>query len=293
MANLSNIARLNSVITASRSRLAYINLSVTGGVSSYSGWISNFHIYKLSDPSHSHPLFLDLTKDNDLFLLFVLASCWSRTGQFENATYFTVYLKEKEYDNPTLWLNSVFVNSERSRKEHSVSYILGIYEDIRLPGRKDVAFRSDFYDGVAVLASKWDDIKQSLIESEAKKDYSIFINKMRSIGGIGGSGPDGKMSIKIPLILRELRVAGRFSDIPGEWCCVPDQRVLKACKSSFLNITFDFPDNHRKYPLTRKYAIDPGIRGVLNKSQVIYSYFNDLYDIPLFAYEDLHKMGLI
>ncbi|MCR4660648.1 MAG: hypothetical protein K5765_01445 [Clostridia bacterium] len=293
MANLLNISRLNSVLTANSSKLAYINLNVIGEASSYSGWISNFHIYKRRDHSHSSPLFLDLTNDNDLFMLFVLASCWSRTGQFENATYFTVYLKEKGYDDPLLWLNPSFVNSERRIKDQSVNYILGIYEDIRLPGRKEISFRSDFYDGVAILASNWNDIKQSLNDSETKKDYSIFINKIRSIGGIGGAGPDGRMSIKIPLILRELRVAKRFSDIPGEWCCVPDQRVLKTCKSSFFNITFDFPDNYRKYPLTRRYVLDPGIRMVLNKSQVIYSYFGDLYDIPLFAYEDLHKMCLI
>lgn len=40
------------------------------------------------------------------------------------------------------------------------------------------------------------------------------------------------------------------------------------------------------------YVIDPGIASVLKKSQIIYSFFIDLYDIPLFAYEDLKKKKL-
>jgi len=293
VANIANITTLNTVLGANAHRLAYINLNTTTTPASYSGWISNFHIYKLSDQGHTAPIYLNLNLDNDLFLLFVLASCWSRTGQFENATYFTVYLKEKGYDNPSLWLSSTFVNSERAHKDLSVREILSIYEDIRLPGRKEIAFRSDFYDGVVVLAEKWNDIKQSLTDSENRNDYSIFVNKIRSIGGIGGSGPDGRMSIKIPLILRELRVAGRYRNIPGEWCCVPDQRVLKACKLPFFDIDFSFPDNNHNYPLTNRYTMDSGITTVLKKSQIIYSLFGDLYDIPLFAYEDLHKMNLV
>lgn len=293
MANLGNIGRLKTILGVSAHRLAYINLIGTGAACSYSGWVSNFHIYKLTDRTHSKPLFLDLTLDNDLFLLFVLASCWSRTGQFENATYFVVYLKEFGFDNPKLWLNPTFVNHQRNAKDKSVADILNIYEDIRLTERKAIAFRIDFYDGVAVLAQNWDEIKRSLSDSEAHRNYSIFINRIRSIGGIGGSGPNGKMSIKIPLILRELRVAKRYAGIPGEWCCVPDQRVLEACKLPFFDIDFKYPDNLHHWPLTNRYNLDSGIETVLKKSQILYSYFGNLYDIPMFAYKDLQNMGLI
>ena len=82
MANVTNITRLNKVLSENADKLAYINLNTTTTPVLYGGWISDFHIYKKSDPKHTTPLFLDLYQDNDLFLLFVLASCWSRTGQF-------------------------------------------------------------------------------------------------------------------------------------------------------------------------------------------------------------------
>ena len=68
---------------------------------------------------------------------------------------------------------------------------------------------------------------------------------------------------------------------------------MKACELPFFDIDFRFPDNNFKYPLTNKYMMDPGITTVLKKSQIIYSLFGDLYDIPLFAFEDLNKMKLI
>lgn len=78
------------------------------------------------------------------------------------------------------------------------------------------------------------------------------------------------MRIKIPLILRELRCQSVFSNIPGELCCVPDERVKVTSKE--LGITIPNVTS---------------INSLLKASKVIYDNFGDLYDIPLFAYEDI------
>ncbi|MFO7815125.1 MAG: hypothetical protein R6V14_05250 [Halanaerobiales bacterium] len=78
------------------------------------------------------------------------------------------------------------------------------------------------------------------------------------------------MRIKIPLILRELRCQNIYKDIPGKYCCVPDARVKNAAQQ--LNIKLPYINS---------------ISNLLKASGVIYKHFGDLYDIPLFAYEDL------
>jgi hypothetical protein len=91
---------------------------------------------------------------------------------------------------------------------------------------------------------------------------------MREIEGLGVG--DRKMLIKIPLILRELRCQNIYENISGELCCVPDARVFDAGKE--LNL---------KIPRTGN------LENLIVSSTKIYKLFGDLYDIPLFAYNDL------
>ena len=76
------------------------------------------------------------------------------------------------------------------------------------------------------------------------------------------------MRIKIPLILRELRCQRIYDNIPGKFCCVPDERVKAASKEIGIKMpTINSLDN------------------LFKASEVIYNHFGDLYDIPLFSYE--------
>ena len=79
------------------------------------------------------------------------------------------------------------------------------------------------------------------------------------------------MLIKIPLILRELRCQNIYENISGGYCCVPDMRVIEAADALDLNLS----------PVTE--------RNLFQLSERIYGDFGDLYDLPLFAYEDIRQ----
>ena len=271
------IAALFRAVDENAGKLPYLNLKTEGDVVSYGGWVSDFRVYKRADKEHTAPTRLDLFPDRGLFLLFLLASCWSRTGPFENGVSFTLYVKDNWQDFARI--TEDFIEREKARRERAAREVLSVYEDI---SRKEVAFREDFYDGARILAQNWEQIKNSLLLSEKSRDYTLFIRVMRSIDGLGSG--EKAMRIKIPLILRELRIAGRYADIPKEWCSVPDGRVLKACKK--LDISFRFPDAMGRMP-RRARAVDADMRQVLKKSQMIHSVFGELYDIALFAHKDL------
>ena len=275
------IERLIAAVVENRDKLSYLHAREENGVYSYAGWVSNFGIYRVDDREMTKPISLDLKTERGLFLLFVLASCWSRTGPFENASYFTLYIKD-HWDSDISSYTKAFIDEERKNRENSVRTILREYQD---SARKEVYFRPDFYDGVYVLSTEWEGIKEALRESEAEGDYTIFIRHIRDIEGLGGHGPRGKMRIKIPLLLRELAIAERYRGIPKEWCCVPDKRVLDACKE--LGIGFDFPDAKGHYPLRGIRRVDSQMQMILKESQIIYSLFGEWYDIALFAYQDV------
>ena len=95
------------------------------------------------------------------------------------------------------------------------------------------------------------------------------MNFMKNINGL--AGPSKKMSIKIPLILRELRCQNIYDNIPGEFCCVADKRVVDASKKIGIKLPY----------VTRT------TNNLIKVSTIIYELFGDLYDIPLFAKEDL------
>lgn len=251
---------IKSVIE-NKDKLIYINLNENN---QYKGWVSNFNI-KL--PSGQN-MKLDLSKEEDLFLLFVLASSWSKTGPWENAALFTTYLKLSNKAKVELWLNDEFVIEEIDNKEINAKIIVNSCQGI-VP-RKKVSFRKDYYSSIVILAKNWEEIKEVLETSNKNNDYMIFVNYISQIEGLGAG--KNKMRIKIPLILRELRCQNVYDNIPGELCCVPDERV----KVSSKELGIELPNIN-------------SLKGLFKASKIIYENFGDLYDIPLFAYEDLKQ----
>ncbi len=251
--------QLIQAVIDNKDSISYINLNENN---QYLGWTYDFNII-LPD---NNKMCLDLRQEGDLFLLFVLASSWSKTGPWENAAFFATYLKASRKFELDLWYDDGFVKKEIATKDVKAAEIVKICSG--LVSRKKVSFRSDLYASVSVIARNWNMIKEKLELSALKNDYLIFIRYIATLDGLGAR--QNRMRIKIPLILRELRCQQIYPDIPGELCCVPDERVKAASKA--LGI---------KLPSVNS------IDGLFKASAVIYKHFKDLYDIPLFAYEDL------
>lgn len=251
--------KLINAVIKNKDKLSYININANN---QYRGWTCDFNIILPNNQRMS----LDLKQEEDLFLLFILASSWSKTGPWENAAFFTTYLKQGNKAKVELWLDSDFVNKEIDKSKNSSQSIVNICRGV--VARKKVSFRSDYYSSIVVLAKNWREIKSSLEMSNFKGDYRIFIDFISTLDGLGAG--KNKMRIKIPLILRELRCQQIYNNIPGELCCVPDERVKVASKEIGIKIP------HIN-----------SLDSLLRASKVIYEYFGDLYDIPLFAYEDV------
>lgn len=251
--------RLITSIIQNKDNLSYINLNKDN---SYKGWTSNFSIIL----PNNEKMHLDLTIESDLFLLFVLASSWSKTGPWENAAYFTTYLKHRKKDDINIWIDDEFINNEITSRAFNAGDIVNLSNGL-IP-RKKVSFRKDYYSSVSVLAQNWEEIKVNLEEASHTGDYLVFVNFMNSIQGLGAG--TNRMRIKIPLILRELRCQHIYDNIPGKLCCVPDERVFSSAKE-----------------LGIKLPRISSIRNMLRASEIIYDNFGDLYDIPLFAFEDV------
>lgn len=80
---------IKELVIKNKHKLSYININDNN---LYTGWVSDFHLkYK---PKNIQ-LKLNLKKESDLFLLFVLASSWSKTGPWENALFFVSLSKDK------------------------------------------------------------------------------------------------------------------------------------------------------------------------------------------------------
>lgn len=251
--------KLIATIIKNKTNLAYVNINDNN---EYMGWIHNFNIKTVTGEN----VCLNLFKEKDLFLLFVLASSWSKTGPWENAAFFITYLKLTSKDDINLWLDSEFVNNEIRNSIQNSNYITEVCTG--LTPRKKVSFRKDYYSSVVVIAENWDEIKQHLERASQEGDYWIFIEYISSIEGLGAG--KNKMRIKIPLILRELRCQKIYDNIPGELCCVPDERVKLSSKEIGINL-----------------PTITSIKSLFKASKIIYDNFGDLYDIPLFAYEDI------
>ena len=240
----------------------------------YGGWVTDFHI-RFKEMNMA----LNLHEEADRFLLFVLAVAWSRTGQWENSAFFVSYLKLVKGLNSMQkirnWVDGKLINGklESLSKDYAEQAAKKLVLDCE--PRDKISLRYDTLESIKVLMENWDGIEAKLAISNAKSDYTNFTDKMRSIDGLGATrnGKPARMSMKILLILRELRIQGVYDNIPGELCCVPDARVKKAAKniSDLKLLQYGSFEAH------------------LKNSKLIYEKFGDWYDIPLFAYEDLRK----
>jgi hypothetical protein len=260
-------SKLIDIFIEHSEELPYVNLTESR---KYKGWVSDFGIELLNGKR----IKLEINdNDNDLFLLFVLAIIWSRSGPWENSAYFVAYLISNNKSTSDYWKTSAAVDNERDRREKSAAEIVN---SIRTSNtRKKVSFRKDIFSSVALLANKWDEIKKALEYADNNGDYIHFMKYLRSIRGLGVK--ERKILIKIPLILRELRCQEVYKNIPGELCCVPDKRVLDTGKELGIKLANPY------------YQASINIRYLIACSRKIYDLFGDLYDIPLFAYEDLKK----
>lgn len=71
-----------------------------------------------------------------------------------------------------------------------------------------------------------------------------------------------------------------FVNIPGDLCCVPDARVIDAIKAFQKSSNFELSSVLKSYkPST--------VEALITSSRAIYEVFGDLYDLPLFAAEDI------
>lgn len=273
---------LRDLFISHANKLSYAKLDKKN--KKYCGWVSDFGL-KFKDEKKIE---LKLDQENDRFLLFVLAVVWSRTGQWENAAYFVSYLihhgapkNTKEY-----WKILKNCNKEREIKKVSApktqadaSMKSKSSDSLKKEGpRSAISFRKDIFKSINILARKWDDIENELKKLRGQKSNADgwigFMNYLRGIEGLGGGKK--KIFMKIPLILRELRCQG-WKEIPGEFCCVVDARVIKACEEVDIELS--------------KHSSN--INGLIRNSKKVYAKFGDLYDIPLFAYKDLKKYASI
>jgi hypothetical protein len=258
-------AWLKGHFMAASAHLVYSNLDDAGN---YRGWVSDFSIPLLNGSSVK----LDLRQERDLFLLFVLAVVWSRTGPWENAVYFVVWMKLSQKDVPAQWFDETFVARERSNSDASKQATLALCLNPR--SRKQVSFRQDIHTSVGRLAQHWDRIKEEIALMVEAGHYVDFFNYMRSIRGLGTE--QKSMLIKIPLIMRELRCQ-LYPSILGELCCVPDARVYEALVA--------MAQTHGQIiNVPRHWG---SVDGLIRASTKIYRLFGDLYDLPLFAYMDI------
>lgn len=257
--------RLTRLFLQNHQYLPYVNLDKNN---TYLGWVSDFHF-----EVEGRLMKLDLNQENDLFLLFVLSVVWSRPGQWENSAYFVTYLKSCGKISPYYWLTQKNIDYELNVRQDSASSIAKKIKNHK--ARKRVAFRKDIFKSLHVLATHWAKIKEKLKESSENNDFLSFMTYLRSIKGLGVN--DKQILIKIPLILRELRCQKIYENIPGKYCSVPDQRVLDSAAE--LGIQLVRPYNNAK----------TNINALVSASRKLYSLFGDLYDLPLFAYEDLKK----
>jgi len=253
------IKNLINLTVNNKNNYSYINLDENNN---YRGWVTNFNLKNNIDGT---VVKLDLHNEKDLFLLFVLASAWSRTGPWENAVFFTTYLKYKDYDIEK-WQDDFFIKDEIINKADNSRKITNEVYFINYKERQKISFRKDFYKSVHILAVRWQEIKEYMSKADKKSDWKIFIDYISSIEGLG-SGKN-KMRIKIPLILRELKCQNIYKNIDGKYCCVADKRVR------------DTYNNYLHNNLPQDY---------IKASELIWVDFGTLYDIPAFAYKDLCK----
>lgn len=262
---INTVKELMDAFHQTKHSLPYVTLKDDG---SYAGWVSNFG-FKLQGATDAFSL--DLTNESDRFLLYVLAVVWSRSGPWENSAFFVAHLRLRGLDDPKMWLDSDFVATQRaSRAADAMAVSTAI---CNAESRKQIAFRDDIYGSISLLAHNWQGLEKSLNDCAKQNDFMPFAQLLRNIEGLGTNGR--KILIKIPLILREFRCQGIYPTIPGHMCCVPDERVKVAVKAlTDMRMSPAYPE----------------LKNVMRASAQIYDAFGDLYDLPLFAFNDLQHL---
>jgi hypothetical protein len=250
---MNTIEKLKRFVIANKAKPAFPYINLTDD-NRYAGWVN-------ASGSNGDNLWLklNLKKEWDQFCLFALASAWSRTGPWENAVYFVKIIRKN-------FSNVKDIDCVALRK-HGDSYVEKHWKELIAEGktRKKLAFRDDLCPSIKVLCKNWNGIKQQLDKSGKSGDWEGFVRYMRGIKGLGSG--ERSMNMKIALVLRELRCQNVYSNIPGDLCCVPDERVREAYK-----MIGSLPGGSPLY---------------ISASRKIYKDFGDLYDIPAFAYDDM------
>lgn len=130
----------------------------------YAGWVSNFN---LCTTRENKIIKLNLTQEKELFLLFVLATAWSRSGLWENAVFLTSHYLLNDNWEIKNWLNDDFVEAEKNHREMNCKRIQAMVKGIS--PRKKVSFRSDIFPSIQVLAKNWNEIKSKLENTDKTK----------------------------------------------------------------------------------------------------------------------------
>lgn len=251
--------------------LAYVNLDDNNN---YRGWVADFGCRKKDNAKN---YCLDLRKEKDLFILFFLASAWSRSGRFEASVFFVILIMNL----PHWEINDdLIVYVKNAISGFNINDYTGNLVDVWKTKQKHISAKTfrqdDLLYSLKVLMSNWDSIYKELYKPKYNKqdwyNFAEFLHTIKGLGAIKKDGTANAMLIKILLILRELRCQKIFDNIPGEYCCVPDVRVRDAYEAVY----------ERQLP-------GGSLKRVLRASELIYKDYGDLYDIPLFSYIDVVK----
>jgi hypothetical protein len=237
----------------------------------YLGWVAS------SSNKKNKSLELNLKNESELFLLFVLASAWSATGQWENAATLVYTLKNDVEGGkiPEKWITNKNMAEECNTAVQKNAEIFS-------PRKRIKKIRSDIYFAIKNIAKNWTEIKSILSKCDASGDWAEFFYQIREIKGVApDKNEKKKLLIKIPLILREMRCQEVYQNIPGELCCVPDARVVDQIKKYNISAETNIKELSSTRPAT--------VESLINSSKKIYSIFGDLYDMPLFAAEDIYE----
>lgn len=138
--------KLTALFLEHKNSLPYANVSTTG---TYLGWVSDF---RLNDATGNR-IRLDLRDEQDLFLLFVLAVGWSRTGAWENPAFLVAQLKMLKKHSPAYWMELANCLQEKQQCAQAAADAVLTLQGYK--ARKKISYRGDIYDSIHILANRW------------------------------------------------------------------------------------------------------------------------------------------
>lgn len=238
----------------------------------YDGWFNAFP-FKLNKEDDAN-FNLDFGTDKGMLALIFLATMWNmRSYSWENAIGVIGVLYKRDLLNVNDWCSRDFINSldKESLEDEMNNFDLMNRKSLYIkPGRLGV------FERLHKIASEYDYLKEILkiddilMGNKPKLDSNVF-HKMNNDRLKMINDKSEKMlllKVKIPLILRELKCAGKI-DVDDNLCCVPDSRVKK-----MMTI------------IGYKYDTSSGINSIIKNSKIINQYFKSYYDLPLFDFYD-------